>query len=86
VPPSQIKLATHAAGRVIVAWDDRRAETPAVHIAWADAQDGRLTPEATAPAGTSPALAAAAGSAVVAWLDADTVRVRTLGGGRMAQR
>jgi len=77
VPPSQVKLAVRDDASTLVAWDDRRAESPVVRVAVAAARTGRLHVESTGLRGTSPAVAANAGVAALAWLDGESIRVRT---------
>lgn len=79
VPPSQVKLA--AAGNTVwVAWDDRRTDPRTVTVARADGP-GAPRVIAAATTGASPALAASADGAIVAWLDGQAVRARAVGGG-----
>ncbi len=74
VPPSQARLAPDQ-DVVWVAWDDLREESRRVRLALIEG--GRVTPLSSAPTGHSPAIAAANGRGVVAWLDGDAVRMLT---------
>ncbi|HEY8469150.1 MAG TPA: sialidase family protein [Longimicrobiales bacterium] len=74
VPVSLVRLAAAPEGGVWGAWDDRRAEQRRVTIARAG-ESGVKVLDDDVP-GSAPAVAAAAGTAVVAWLDDGAVRAR----------
>jgi hypothetical protein len=79
VPPSQVRLVAEGDG-VWISWDDRRAKEARVVVARADGDEARPRVVGEAGAGRSPALAFAAGTAWVAWLDGEAVRTRRFGG------
>lgn len=80
VPASQVKLAADGP-TVWIAWDDRRHEEPEVRLAaiGSPRRNGSEASTIHAPIhtarGLSPALAAANGRVVLAWLDGEAVRV-----------
>lgn len=76
VPVSQVKIAAAGDG-VVIAWDDRRSDTPTVQVAVAGPAS-RPSIIAEGIHGASPAVAAAAGRAAIAWLDGDVVRFATV--------
>jgi hypothetical protein len=78
VPPSQVKLAVDGRGHILAAWDDRRHETPVLNLEVFDGEDGRRLGRSEPGRGVSPAIASAGGTSIAAWLDGDTVRVRTM--------
>jgi hypothetical protein len=78
VPPSQVKLAVDGRGHILAAWDDRRHETPVLNLEVFDGEDGRRLGRSEPGWGVSPAIASAGGTSIAAWLDGDTVRVRTM--------
>lgn len=89
IPPSQISLAATVTGGIILAWEDRRDPARRIHVAIleqgpspraghsdltaaraADIRDRILT-----LSGATPALAHAAGTTALAWLDGEAVRL-----------
>ena len=72
VPPSQLSLAADAHGEVWVAWEDRRLEDPAFHLA----PSSRSTEKTIPTAGVYPSVATAGARVGVAWLEAGAVRLR----------
>ncbi|HEX7088903.1 MAG TPA: sialidase family protein [Longimicrobiales bacterium] len=74
VPVSFVRLAAGPDGAVWGVWDDRRAEQRRVTIA-RTGDDGVEVLDDDVP-GSAPAVAAAAGTAIVAWLDGGAVRAR----------
>jgi hypothetical protein len=75
VPPSQVKLAA-AGDRVWASWDDRRPSRKVVHLARVDG--GTLREVGEPVPGSSPALDVGHDGGCLAWLDGDSVRMRTL--------
>src|SRR5690606_16103136 len=80
VPVSLVRLAAGPDGSVWSVWDDRRAEQRRVTIARAG-ESGVKVLDDDVPGG-APAVAAAAGTAVVAWLDGEAVRARVAASAR----
>lgn len=70
IPPSQVALAASDDGTIQIAWEDRRDATRRIHLARLDQGDRLLT-----LTGATPALAAAAGTTALAWLDGEAVRL-----------
>jgi hypothetical protein len=69
IPPSQISLATTATGGVMIAWEDRREPERRIHLA---RLGGRRILTLT---GATPALAHAAGTTALAWLEGESVHL-----------
>jgi hypothetical protein len=74
LPPSQLALAADGRGGISIAWEDRRTAERTIRLA--RIERGSVTGATLALAGTTPALAAAAGTTALAWLDGEAVRVR----------
>lgn len=78
VPVSLVRLAALPDGAILAAWDDRRAEQRRITIARLDGSRVRVLDDGVP--GSAPVLAAAGGTAVVAWLDGEAVRARVAQG------
>jgi hypothetical protein len=78
VAVSQVKLAALKGG-VLGAWDDRRSDRPRVMLGRAQGGSGLSDRAVPVGFGGSAAVAAAGGVYAVAWLDGESVRVRTGG-------
>jgi len=74
VPVSLVRLAALPDGAILAAWDDRRDEQRRIAIARLDGARVRVL-DGDVPGG-APALAAAGGTAAIAWLDGEAVRAR----------
>jgi hypothetical protein len=74
LPPSQLALAADGQGAVRIAWEDRRTAERRIRIARVG--QGRLRGSPLTLSGTAPALAAAAGTTALAWLDGEMVQLR----------
>jgi hypothetical protein len=74
VPPSQVALATTDRSTILIAWEDRRTAERRIHLA--RLSQGTLSGRALTLNGTAPALANAAGTTALAWLDGEAVYLR----------
>lgn len=87
IPPSQIALAASGNGTILIAWEDRRSAERRIHLAQiehrarlgtlgiSNGTPTKITSELLTLNGATPALAAAAGTTALAWLDGEAVRL-----------